>query len=108
MVIRNVAAQAVFSGEKMGKVSLVQGDHLYAGLNCFEPGQEHKAHVHADQDKMYLVLAGSGEITIGEERHEVSLGDLALAPAGVVHAIRNPGPERLVVMITFAPPPTHR
>ncbi|MCL4784998.1 MAG: cupin domain-containing protein, partial [Bryobacterales bacterium] len=32
-------------------------------------------------------------------------GDLALAPAGVEHSLRNDGPEKLVVLVIFAPPP---
>ncbi len=105
MIIRQAAAQAVFSPEKMGKASIAAGDYLYAGLNCFEPGQEHKAHAHADQDKLYVVLEGSGEAMVGEETGEVSAGDVVLARAGVVHSMRNSGTARLVVLVVFGPPP---
>lgn len=87
----------------MGKVDLAMSTHLFAGLNAFEPGQEHAAHVHADQDKMYLVLQGKGVATVGDERYEVSEGDLVLAGAGIAHSMKNEGPERLVVMVVFAP-----
>jgi mannose-6-phosphate isomerase-like protein (cupin superfamily) len=105
MIIRNVAAQAVFGPAKMGKVSLGSGSRLYAGLNCFEPGQEHHAHVHSDQDKLYVVMEGAGEVVVGEERSAVAAGDAALAPAGVSHSLKNPGPGRLVVLVVFSPPP---
>ena len=105
MIIKQAAAQARFSPEKMGKASLAAGDYLYAGLNCFEPGQEHKAHAHADQDKLYVVLEGTGEATVGEECAQVSAGDVVLARAGVVHAMRNNSHARLVVMVVFGPPP---
>src|SRR5215510_10033815 len=105
MIIRNAAALARFNAEKMGKVSLAAGDHLYAGLNCFERGQEHKAHTHGDQDKLYVVLEGSGDATVGEEKATVQTGDVILARAGITHSMRNPGPGRLVVMVVFAPPP---
>ena len=105
MVVKDVLARAQFNAEKMGKASLAAGDHLFAGLNAFEPGQEHKAHVHAGQDKLYFVLEGQGEVEVGEERLPVGPGDLVLAQAGEVHSLRNPGPERLVVMVVFAPPP---
>lgn len=107
MIFRKAASMAEFSPAKMGKVSLGGGDHLYTGLNCFEAGQEHKAHVHGDQDKMYVVLEGRGEATVGEEAAEVTTGDVLLAKAGVVHSLRNPGPERLVVLVIFGPPPKH-
>lgn len=108
MIFRNAAQNAQFSTEKMGKVTLDGGRHLYAGLNCFEPGQEHKAHVHADQDKLYVVLEGKGVATVGAETSEVSAGDVILAPAGVSHSMANPGPERLVVLIVFGPPPSRQ
>ncbi|MCS7024475.1 MAG: cupin domain-containing protein [Bryobacteraceae bacterium] len=105
MIVRNPVSQAEFSPSKMGKVSLCGGDHLYVGLNCFEPGQQHQAHVHTDQDKMYVVLQGRGEATVGEQVSLVEAGDVILARAGVSHAMRNPGPERLVVLVVFSPPP---
>jgi mannose-6-phosphate isomerase-like protein (cupin superfamily) len=107
MILRNAASKAEFSPSKMGKVSLGGGGHLYTGLNCFEPGQEHKAHVHGDQDKMYVVLEGRGEAMVGDEASIVEPGDVILAKAGVLHSMRNPGPERLVVLVIFGPPPTH-
>ena len=105
MILTAPVAKAQFSPEKMGKVSLGAGDHLYAGLNCFEPGQEHKAHTHSDQDKLYVVLQGQGVATVGEETSDVNPGDVILAPAGVLHSMRNPGPDRLTVLIVFSPPP---
>jgi quercetin dioxygenase-like cupin family protein len=105
MIVKGAAAQAQFSPEKMGKVSLAAGSHLYAGLNCFEPGQEHSAHVHADQDKLYVVLEGEGEASVGGERTAVAAGDVVLAAAGVPHGLRNPGPGRLTVLVVFGPPP---
>jgi mannose-6-phosphate isomerase-like protein (cupin superfamily) len=108
MIIRDAASRAVFSAEKMGKVSLVAGEYLYVGLNCFLPGQQHAAHVHLDQDKLYFVLEGSGVATIGESSEIVSPGDLIFAPAGVSHALSNSGPGNLVVATLFAPPPPRR
>jgi quercetin dioxygenase-like cupin family protein len=107
MILRHAASKAEFSPAKMGKVSLGGGAHLYTGLNCFEPGQEHKAHVHDDQDKMYVVLEGRGEAAVGQETAIVEPGDVILAKAGELHSMRNPGPERLVVLVIFGPPPRH-
>jgi quercetin dioxygenase-like cupin family protein len=105
MLLRQIVLLANFSPERMGKVSLAAGEHLYAGLNCFLPGQEHAAHVHADQDKLYYVLSGGGEVTVGEETHAVSEGDLVLAPAGVAHGLKNTGAVPMVALVVFAPRP---
>lgn len=108
MIIRAAAGRAEFSDAKMGKVSLAAGEHLYAGLNCFLPGQEHKAHVHADQDKMYVVLDGAGIATVGDRVEQVAEGDVIFAPAGVPHGMRNDSNVPLTVLTVFAPPPPGR
>jgi quercetin dioxygenase-like cupin family protein len=105
MFVKNVAGRATFSPSKMTKSSVVKGDFLFAGLNAFEPGQEHTLHAHAGQDKLYFILEGSGEVQVGADTQVLSAGDAAFAPSGVVHAIRNPGPGRLIVMAVLAPPP---
>jgi quercetin dioxygenase-like cupin family protein len=104
MVILNGASRAVFRSEKMGKADLVASEHLFAGLNAFEPGQQHELHTHAGQDKLYYVVEGRGDVTVGEERSAISAGDLVLARSGEKHGLKNPGPGRLVVMVVMAPP----
>src|SRR5579859_8265274 len=105
MFVKRVSAGAKFNLDKMGKTTLLRGDHLFAGLNSFEPGQEHASHAHAGQDKLYVILEGSGVVHVGGQSELLSAGDAAFAPSGVVHSIRNPGPGRLVVMAVLAPPP---
>lgn len=105
MIIRKAASLAQFAAAKMGKVSVASGEHIYAGLNCFEPGQEHKAHIHADQDKLYVILEGAGEASVGGESQPVEPGDVILARAGILHGMRNTGTGRLVVLVVFSPPP---
>jgi mannose-6-phosphate isomerase-like protein (cupin superfamily) len=105
MLIRDIARQAVFSPDKMGKAELARAGFVYAGLNCFLGGQEHKAHAHAGQDKLYYVVEGLGEATVGDQTYSVAAGDLVVAPADVLHSMRNPGPLPLVVLVILAPPP---
>ncbi len=106
MIIRNVASMALFSPEKMGKATLAATDHLFAGLNAFEPGQEHRLHAHEGQDKIYLVLEGEGEVTVGSQRSGIQPGDFVLAHTGEAHSLSNPGPGRLIVLVVLVPPPT--
>jgi len=105
MTVTNVVDRAVFRGEKMGKTDLASSEYLFAGLNSFEPGQEHHLHTHAGQDKLYFVLEGEGDVTVGADTHRISPGDLVLARSGEAHALKNPGPQRLVVMVVMGPPP---
>ncbi len=105
MFLKNAAALATFSPEKMTKTTLAKGDYLFAGLNSFEPGQEHALHAHQGQDKLYVVLEGEGLVRIGDQSERLRAGDAAFAASGLLHAIRNDGPGRMVVMAILAPPP---
>ena len=105
MIVKNSAGHAKFSRQKMGKSDLARGKHLFAGLNAFEPGQQHAPHAHCDRDKLYVVMEGRGELTIADQTTTVAPGDVALAEADVVHSLRNPGPDRLVVLVVMGPPP---
>jgi quercetin dioxygenase-like cupin family protein len=108
MFLKKIAGQAQFGLSKMGKSTLAEGDFLFAGLNAFEPGQEHASHAHQGQDKLYLVLEGQGDFQIGDNTEDLSAGDAAFAPSGVMHSVRNTGAGRLIVLAVLAPPPSGR
>ncbi len=105
MIVRGIAERAVFSDLKMGKADLLSGERVFSGLNCLLPGQAHQLHTHAGQDKLYLVLEGCGDVTVGEQTDRIESGDLVLARDGEPHALENPGPGNLVVLTIMAPPP---
>ena len=97
--------RAVFDTDKMGKVTLFRSDRVLVGLNCFEPGQEHRLHTHAGQDKVYHVLSGSGVFLLDDREIAMEPGMMLVAEEGVPHGIRNPTDERLVVLAVLAPAP---
>ena len=105
MIFKHAAARASFHPDKMGKADLASGEHLFSGLNAFEPGQAHEPHAHCDRDKLYVILEGHGELTVGEETSNVEPGDVAYAAAEVVHSLKNTGDERLVALVVMGPPP---
>jgi quercetin dioxygenase-like cupin family protein len=96
---------AVFNSEKMGKATLFQSKRIMVGLNCFEPGQEHALHAHADMDKVYQVISGTGLFLLDGEEIAMDAGVMLVAPEGVPHGIRNTGANRLVVLAVLAPSP---
>jgi quercetin dioxygenase-like cupin family protein len=98
-------AHAEWRVEKMGKTTLYESRHLLVGVNAFEAGQVHTLHTHDDMDKAYHVLAGSGLFLLQGRDLPMRAGDLMVAPAGVPHGIRNPGPDRLLVLVILAPSP---
>jgi quercetin dioxygenase-like cupin family protein len=87
------------------KATLFQGQELMVGLNCLEPGQSQPVHDHADADKVYVVMAGQGRFTVGEEVRVAGAGDVVFAPMGMPHGVVNAGADRLTVLVCIAPPP---
>lgn len=89
----------------MGKSTLFESPRLLVGLNAFEPGQAHELHGHAGLDKVYHVLEGHGTFLLEGRELPMQAGELLVAPAGVPHGVRNPGPGRLLVLAILAPAP---
>ncbi len=96
---------AVYRPEKMGKVGLFHSQRFLVGLNCFEPGQEHRLHAHRGMDKLYHVLEGSGLFLLEGRELAMRAGEMLVAPEGVPHGIRNDSEERLLVLAVLAPGP---
>jgi len=96
---------AAYASDKMGKTTIFESSRLLVGLNAFEPGQEHKLHAHAGQDKVYHVLEGEGLFLLDGQDLPMAAGDLLVAPDGVPHGVRNTGTERLLVLVVLAPAP---
>jgi len=101
---REIAEAATFNPEKAAKADLFSGRQLFVGLNCFEPGQTQRAHVHAGADKFYLLISGRARMTVGDQTREVTAGTLVWAPADVPHGVAE-ALERTVMLVGIAPPP---
>ncbi len=100
----SIHAAATFDAEKATKADLFRGQYLFVGLNCFEPGQSQKVHVHAGADKFYLVVTGKARMTVGEETREVGPGTVVWAPADLPHGVAQ-ALERTVMLVAISPPP---
>ena len=96
--------RATFSAMKAAKTDLWQGEHLFVGLNCFEPGQSQTPHVHGGADKFDLILSGRARLTVGAESREAGPGTVIWAPADVAHGV-DEALERTVMLVAIAPPP---
>jgi quercetin dioxygenase-like cupin family protein len=104
-VFKEVFPHTRFAAEKMQKINLFDTERMFCDVYCFEPGQEQTAHAHKGADKVYYVLQGVGQVRIGQDTKELRAGSIALAPAGLEHGVRNPGPERLTMLVFMAPKP---
>ena len=104
-VFKDVFSHLSFAADKMKKVNLFDTEQMFCDVYCFEPGQMQTAHAHKGSDKVYYVLQGRAIISVGTETRKLGPGNAVLAPAGDEHGVRNPGPERLTVLVFMAPKP---
>lgn len=70
----------------------------------FEPGQTLPPHTSSSTVLMYVV-EGAGRFQVGEEEQAVAVGDLAICPPSIPHALAADPDKRLVVMAIIAPRP---
>lgn len=95
-----------FQAGARAKSTIHQSPGLLLGVDGFEPGQVHAAHVHSQQEKVWWILAGRGTVEVAGESRIVAAGELVVIPAGVDHAIAADQGERLAVAVVLAPGPT--
>jgi quercetin dioxygenase-like cupin family protein len=66
-----------------------------------EPGEHTGMHTDSAEE-IVLILSGRAEVTVGDERGELSAGGLGLVPALVPHDVRNIGQETVRVVGFFS------
>ena len=67
-----------------------ESKHLTTTLVEVEAGGNQRIHSHAPE-QVYFILAGSGEMTVGEETRPVGPGDCVFIPSGIPHGLTNSG-----------------
>lgn len=79
-----------------------EGMSSVTGYSVLQPGAGAPLHAHKDADEIFIVLEGTLEFRLGEERHLVHADHTIAIPAGIPHSFTavGPGPVR---MYTFMP-----
>jgi len=62
-----------------------QGMSCVASYGVVEPGAGAPLHVHEQVDEIFIVLEGTLEFRLNEERHQVGAGNTIAIPAGTPH-----------------------
>lgn len=94
-----------FAPEKLQKLNLFATPQFFCDVYCLEPGQSQKPHKHAGSDKLYAVLEGRVQVTVGDEAGGLQSGEVVLCPAGVEHGLANDSEARAAVLVFMAPHP---
>jgi quercetin dioxygenase-like cupin family protein len=81
-------------GSKNLAITWVEGD----------PGSMQAVHEHPDNEQIYVIIRGRGQMQVGDETKEVAEGTLVFIPPGAAHAIKNTSDEPLVFVSATSPP----
>ena len=75
---------------------------LFAARATILPGQGHDFHAHPKREEIIYVVQGIIAQWIDQDRHVLNAGDMALIPAGEVHASFNLGEEPAVLFVVLS------
>ena len=94
----DIHALKVFAPDKRVRKMLFKTDQLWTEIVCYEPGQSTVMHNHPREEEAILVLEGTARMEIGGREVVLPAGSIARFPNQVMHDVRNPGPDRCVIM----------
>ena len=105
METQNIDELIRFSEDKMQKIPLFDSEKYFCDIYCLRPGQDQRIHSHAESDKIYIVLRGSGLFHIAGEERELGRGQAVIARPGQVHGVKNKSNEDLLLLVFMTPRP---
>ncbi|WP_413988606.1 cupin domain-containing protein [Labrys okinawensis] len=79
---------------------LTPTDAMCAGIAILTPGGNNPPHRHAEAE-IYLILEGSGVLTVEDEESAVTKGVAVFIPGNAWHALRNSGDGDLRLFYVF-------
>ena len=101
--VRNLKDLVEFQpGSKVRKRVFIT-EKIEMELVCYEPGTSTVEHHHVGQDEIFVIMEGTGTITVGGEPVRVGPGSLVFAPADIKHGIQPDADGRMVMVFVKAP-----
>ena len=87
----------------VGGSSPIEAEHFCMGVATLDPGGGQVPWHNHPQEEVYVVLRGTGEMCVGDERAEITEGQAVYIPSGEYHQLTNIGPEPLHMLYCYAP-----
>jgi len=78
--------------------------HLSVTWLVLPTGAEQQLRSHEEAEQAYVVVRGSGTMSVAGDTQAVAEGDLILVPPATEHSIRNDGGEEFAVLSIQSPP----
>jgi mannose-6-phosphate isomerase-like protein (cupin superfamily) len=87
----------------VGGLSPIQAESFALGMVTLDPRGGQVPWHNQEQEEVYFVVSGSGEMCLGEERQAVSGGEAVFIPPGVFHQLTNTGETPMTMIYCYGP-----
>ena len=86
-----------------GGLSPIQALNFSLGYETLEPSGGQVPWHNLEQEEIYFILEGTGEMCLGNERTEVRTGQAVYIPSRVFHQITNTGSQPMIMIYCYGP-----
>ena len=86
-----------------GGASPIQCANFAMGYVTLEPNGGQVPWHNQEQEEVYFVISGTGEMCIGPERRTLTAGQMAFIPPGEFHQLTNVGDSPLYFLYCYGP-----
>ena len=87
----------------VGGLSPIQATTFSMGFVTLEPNGGQVPWHNQEQEEIYFIVEGNGEICLGDERQPIKSGQAVYIPSGVFHQLTNTGNEPMQMMYCYGP-----
>ncbi len=87
----------------VGGMSPIQATNFAMGHVTLEPDGGQVPWHNQDQEEIYFIVEGEGEMCLGEERRAIKAGQAAYIPPGVFHQLTNTGSTPMRMIYVYGP-----
>ncbi len=87
----------------VGGASPIQATNFAIGNVTLEPNGGQVPWHNQEQEEIYFVVEGTGEICLGEERQLIQSGQAVYIPPTVFHQLTNTGPTPMRMIYCYGP-----
>lgn len=87
----------------VGGASPIQAANFSMGQVTLEPRGGQVPWHNQEQEEIYFIVSGVGEMCLGEERREVSTGQAVYIPSGIFHQLTNTGEAPMTMIYCYGP-----
>ena len=87
----------------VGGASPIQATNFSMGYVTLEPTGGQVPWHNQEQEEVYFIVEGTGEMCLGKEKQTVTGGQAVSIPPGVYHQLTNTGETRLIMIYCYGP-----